>query len=168
MSTLWSVANSSLARVMVVAMALSLALYLDYMGAKPCLLCIIQRIFFAMIAVVAIVQYVFCYRSWVRWVSCLIMIAISLLGLSLALRHLWLIYYVTDLSTCLPSFDYLISQVHFGQLLHLVFTEASNCAQDRTAFLGILLPYWLLVFYGLNILIEVLMQRDFTTRVAEK
>ena len=73
----------------------------------------------------------------------------------------WLITFADRIQSLKPDMI-IMSKVNFGQLLHLVFTEPSDCSQELTKFFGILLPYWLLLFYGLNLIAEFVMQRNFT------
>ena len=168
MNHYFSVKYISLARVLMVISALSMAVYLESQGAKPCLLCVLQRYILLFIAIVSVLQHALCNQPIERWINCALMVGLCCIGAALVYRHLWLIYYVEKAGSCLPDFDYLIQHINIGQLLHLVFTESTSCAEDRSQFLGVLLPYWLLAFYGFNLIIEVLMQRCFTLKNVEK
>ena len=149
----------SFARILVIVSALLLAVYLELQGAKPCALCWFQRYIFLMLLGVFVFEIVFkkfhMFFNLMRFVS----VILTFLGIVLALRHLWLIYYPGDDSACLPQMNYLLQHLGIFKTFHLLMTEASECSKDRTAFLGILLPIWLLGLYLANLIFELFSKR---------
>ena len=143
-------------RMLAVFLGLSVAFFLEYLGAKPCALCIFQRFIFIVLFMLFFMQ---CFlaqlHTYLRKALSFLIVLFSLSGVVLALRHLWLIFNPTDGSACLPHLDYLLNHAGYFKTLFMLMTHQSDCAKDLTNVLGVLLPIWLCIAYLVNIIVEI-------------
>ena len=141
--------------VAVVAFALlAVAFYMEYqMGLEPCPLCMLQRIAFFCIGVVALISAI--HRSVNAAKSYAIGIVVfSLLGAALSLRHLYLQNLPTEeLPACLPGLSYMLEVFPWQEIMQAMVMGTGECGDVLWTFLGLSIPGWTLVaFAGLALM----------------
>ena len=141
--------------VAVVAFALlAVAFYMEYqMGLEPCPLCMLQRIAFFCIGVVALISAI--HRSVNAAKSYAIGIVVfSLLGAALSLRHLYLQNLPTEeLPACLPGLSYMLEVFPWQEIMQAMIMGTGECGDVLWTFLGLSIPGWTLVaFAGLALM----------------
>lgn len=127
----------------VVAFALILvALAMQYgWGLSPCPLCTVQRLFFLFLGILYLVIFVMSWSQWARLAGYTLCVASSLLGLTFALRHVWLQYLPKDqLPGCIPSLGYLVDTFPFFEAVAKTFQGSADCGDISWTFLGLSIP----------------------------
>jgi protein dithiol:quinone oxidoreductase len=129
---------------------LSFAAYLQInLGLMPCPLCVIQRIFLALLVLVFLVGslYTPTERSTQRFHSSLIIIC-SGLGAFFAARHAWLTMQPPgSVPTCSPTLSYMLQNLPLTQTLKTMFSGSGDCARDVWQLFGLNIPQWTLLFF---------------------
>jgi protein dithiol:quinone oxidoreductase len=137
---------------------LGVAFYMEYqMGLEPCPLCMLQRIVFFLIGVVALLsalhrsaQHISKYAG--------IMLILSLMGAALSIRHLYLQNLpAEELPACLPGLSYMVEAFPWQEIVQAMVMGTGECGDVLWTFLGLSIPGWTLVAFSgmalLNLLI---------------
>ncbi len=133
---------------------LAFAYYLQYFqGLEPCPLCILQRVSMAGAGVFFLNAAFINAQGWKRWLTALFPFAVSLSGVGIAARHVWLQGLPPDqVPACGPPLDYLLDMMPVTEAVAFLLRGEGSCAVIDASFLGLTLPGWtLLVFVGLSI-----------------
>jgi protein dithiol:quinone oxidoreductase len=129
---------------------LAFAAYLQvHLALMPCPLCVIQRIFIALLALVFLVGslYTPTERATQRIHSGLI-ITFSALGALFAARHSWLTMQPPgSVPSCSPTLSYMLQNLPMTQTMKLMFTGSGECTTNVWSFLGLNIPQWTLLFF---------------------
>lgn len=138
-SARWANLAVGLICFMLVGIAIGLEVLL---GMEPCPLCIFQRMVFLLLGVVLLIGALAPGRV-VAAGSALS----ALLGVALALRHLWLQSLPPDqVPACGPGLDYLLGAFPLADVVSMVLSGSGECAEvDRV--LGLSIPLWTLAGY---------------------
>ena len=129
---------------------LAVALYMEYMmGLEPCPLCMLQRMAFVGLGLVALLAALIGPRGWgVRLGGGLLAIP-ALAGMGLAGRQLWLQSLPEDaVPPCGPGYDYLRETFPLTEVIRMAFEGSGDCAEVQWTFLGLSIPGWTLVFFA--------------------
>lgn len=133
------------------ALLLGYAYYAEFVqGLEPCPLCIFQR--FGMIGVglfflVAALHHSSPIAS--RTYGILIFLSAAGGG-AVSARHVWLQNLPPDqVPECGPGLEYMFDVFGFGEALRMVFTGSGECADVNWALLGLSMPAWVLICFGL-------------------
>lgn len=135
----------------VVAGMLGFAYYLELVqGLEPCPLCIVQRIVFFFIGVVCLIGAVHNPTRTGRRIYAVLLMLISLVGVALAGRQIWLQTLPADqLPACLPGWDYMVEALPFQEIVRLMLQGTADCAEVNWTLFGLSIPEWsLLGFIG--------------------
>ena len=132
------------------------ALYFQLvLGLEPCPLCVFQRMFVIALGVVMLVGAIHDPgpRGFGRRVYGALVVAIGVLGVVVAGRHVWLQHLPADeVPQCGPGLEYMLSAFPMLEALEMVFRGSGECAEVQWTFLGLTIPGWtLLVFVGLTV-----------------
>lgn len=138
---------------------LAMAFYLQFIkNLAPCPLCILQRIAVGLLALVMLIAIL--HRPKKRlgnFIYASLAILISLLGIALAWRQVYLQHLPLDANNvCLPGLDYMLQVMPLGETLKLMFLGTDNCQQIVWTFLGLSTPNWVLIFFVMFLLINIL------------
>lgn len=118
------------------------------LGLQPCLICILQRMLITLSGVVAllgVLRPVFIGRVSINAV--VLMVSYTL-GLLLACRHVWLLFFVESTSTaCLPGFDFIVKYYSWGDFFTTVINDPSSCS-EHTHWIVAVTPLVLIVVYS--------------------
>jgi protein dithiol:quinone oxidoreductase len=123
--------------------------YLQFVdGIEPCPLCILQRIAYIAVVIIALIGLVHApEKIGIRVYSGLIAVA-SLIGAGIAARQVWLQHLPADkLPECGPGLDYLLQVFSFAETLQKVFTGSGECAEVNWTFLGFSIAEWSLLCF---------------------
>ena len=127
------------------------------MGMAPCPLCVVQRIWFFMVALIA-------YGGLAhspRWgIYPLLTILASLAGAGFAIRHLWLQSLPGDqVSNCTAPLSMLMGNGQWGRAWSAMLSGAGDCGANADAVLGVPLPVWALLGFAALIVLAALQWR---------
>ncbi|MYL26145.1 MULTISPECIES: disulfide bond formation protein B [Halomonadaceae] len=136
---------------------LGVALYMEHMmGLEPCPLCMLQRMAFVGVGVVALLAALIGPSGpGVRLGGGLMMIP-ALAGLGLAGRQLWLQNLPADqVPPCGPGYDYLRETFPLTEVVWMALEGDGSCAEIQWQFLGLSIPGWSFVLFALAALAGV-------------
>ncbi|TDR70628.1 disulfide bond formation protein B [Paludibacterium purpuratum] len=141
--------------------AMGFAFYAQYvMGLDPCPLCMLQRVGVVSVGVLALLAGLCNPRRWgFRLWSALVALA-ALAGAGVSARQLWLQSLPPDqVPQCGPGLDYLLQTLPFTHALEKILMGSGECAVVDWRFLGMAMPFWVLMFFALVIAFTLLQQR---------
>lgn len=132
-------------------------------GIMPCPLCTLQRISFGLLGLSFLIGGLLYSRRKVRLSVNLICVFISLLGLFLAGRQVWLQHFPPPGSTeCGVSIQYMMQVLPMSEVFQKIFSGTAECTQRGWELLGLNMPEWaLLWFSGFLILSACLLIDEF-------
>ncbi|MDZ7826222.1 MAG: disulfide bond formation protein B [Gammaproteobacteria bacterium] len=128
------------------AALLGTAFYMEYvMLLEPCPLCMMQRIWVAIAAVLALAAAV--HGRGIRIWSGLIGAA-ALIGSGFSLRQLWLQSLPPDqVPACGPGLSYMMEVFPPIEVLEAMVFGTGNCAEVSWTLLGLSIPAWVLIAF---------------------
>lgn len=135
---------------LVVLLLLAAAKFLQlYMGINPCPLCILQRVVMGLLGILFLFGIAFCVNTIARFSFGLLGFLISLLGVVVSGRQVWLQHLPsTGLSSnCDVSLQYMLQALPFDQVLKNIFAGGSTCSQVEWQFLHLSLAEWSLISF---------------------
>ena len=131
------------------AALLGYALYVQHVDfLDPCPLCILQRVVFMWIGVVALVALFHNPAATGRWVYAALIAVGGLVGAGISGRHIWLQNLPPDqVPECGMGLDYMLDSMPFMEVLGEVLRGSGECATIDWTFLGLSMPSWTLIWY---------------------
>jgi disulfide bond formation protein DsbB len=131
------------------AVLMGFALYSQYiMGLEPCPLCAIQRIAMTALGVVLLVAVLHGPGPAGGRAYGLLAGVCAAAGIVVASRHVWLQSLPPDeVPACGPGLGYILDTFPLGEALKQVFTGSGECAKVDWTFLGLSMPFWVLVWF---------------------
>ena len=150
------------------AALLGFALYIQYVDfLDPCPLCILQRVIFLWIGVVALLAVLHNPRRTGQRVYAWLVGLGAVAGASIAGRHTWLQNLPPgEVPECGPGLNYMLDNFPLSEVLSTVLYGSGSCAEVEWEFLGLSMPMWTLVWYvGLGIMTLWLVYRATTVQV---
>ncbi len=128
------------------------ALYAQHvLGLEPCPLCIFQRLAFMALGAVFLVGALHAPSGRAGRAIYAVLAALAAgVGMGVAGRHVWLQSLPPDqVPACGPGLDYMLEAFPFWDVLARVFRGSGECAEVDWLFLGLSMPAWNLIVYGL-------------------
>ncbi len=135
--------------VLAVVALLGYAYYVQYqLLLEPCPLCILQRIAFLAMGLIALLAVLHNPGVKGHWVyGGLVMIA-GIIGSLIAGRHVWLQNLPPDrVPDCGPGLGYMLENFPLAEVWQTVLHGSGSCATVDWQFLGLSMPTWTLVCY---------------------
>lgn len=133
---------------------LAVALYMEHvMGLEPCPLCMLQRMAFVGLGVVALLAALAGPRGWgVRLGGGLMMVPAAV-GAGLAGRQLWLQNLPADeVPPCGPGYDYMRDTFPLTEVIRKALEGSGDCAEIQWQFLDLSIPGWSFVLFAFGTL----------------
>lgn len=128
------------------------ALYFQHVqGLEPCPLCVAQRVFVIMIGLIGLAAFL---HNPATELSRRLYLGAGLLvlagGIATAGRHVWLQNLPPDrVPECGPGLNYILDNFPLSDALGLIFKGSGECAKVDWSFLGLSMPGWLLLIFGI-------------------
>ncbi len=120
------------------------------LGLDPCPLCVVQRVAFLALGAVFMLATLHGPKAWGVWVYGLFGGLISLFGAGVAARHMWLQNLPADqVPTCGPGLDFIVENFPLADAVKMVLGGSGECAEQVWSLLGLGIPGWALVWFGL-------------------
>lgn len=141
-----------LALAIFVGLLLAYALYVQHgMLLQPCPLCILQRVAFVWMGVVALLAALHNpVTAFWRWSYRLVILAGGVAGMLVAGRHVWLQSLPADkVPECGPGLNYMLDNFPLSEVWHNLLYGSGSCAEVDWQFLGLSMPAWTLLWYVL-------------------
>ena len=136
-----------LATCLVAGVLLAGALFMELVvGMAPCPLCMMQRVWFAIAALIA---YAGLIHNPAWGIYPLLTIVSALVGGGFSMRQLWLQSLPADqVPACGPDLQYMIEVLPLSDVLAAMMSGTGDCATVSFQFVGITLPGWALVGFA--------------------
>ena len=132
---------------------LGIAMYMEnVIGLQPCPLCMMQRLFFAMTGLIALIAFIHNPLDWGKSVYGFVCAAFAFGGGGFAIRQIYLQHLPKDkVPACGPSLGYMLEVFPMSEVLTAMLSGDGNCAevvwQDHV--IGMSIPEWSLVGFVL-------------------
>ncbi|MDB6096001.1 MAG: disulfide bond formation protein DsbB [Francisellaceae bacterium] len=127
----------------------------------PCPLCILQRIIIGTIGLFFLLAYFHNPQNKLKNVYPSILLLLNSLGLSLALRHIWLLHLPPEAApSCTPGLEYLLNIYPAFDVLKMVIEGTGECTKVDFTFLNLSIPTWTLLGYFLLTAINLLLFKN--------
>ncbi len=149
----------ALAACVIAGGLLCVALVMEYaMGLAPCPLCMMQRLW---VAICGLIAYVSLLHN-PRWGIYPLFAGLSaIIGGGFSIRQLWLQSLPADqVPACGPDIQYMIEVFPASDVLSAMVSGTGDCAEVAWQFLGLSIPAWTLVGFGLLLLVFVFQFRN--------
>jgi disulfide bond formation protein DsbB len=127
---------------------LGFGLYLQHVvGLEPCPLCILQRIAFVFVGVVALAAAI--HGPGLTGVRAYagVMGLFSLTGAGIAARHVFLQRFPPLTGSCGVEMEFLLENFPLTQALPKIFSGGGDCVRVSWRFLGLSIPEWALLWF---------------------
>lgn len=121
------------------------AAYLQtHLGLMPCPLCVLQRIFIALLGLIFLISAL--YKPVERLskrIHSALLILVSVFGLCSAGRHVWLTWQpASSMTACSPTLAYMFKNFSINQTLQAVFMGSGDCARETYRLFNFSIPEW--------------------------
>ena len=126
--------------------------YVDYLD--PCPLCILQRVVFVWMGVVALLAVLHNPGRTGQLIYAWLVGLGAAVGALIAGRHVWLQNLPAgEVPECGPGLNYMLENFPLTDVLSTVLYGSGSCAEVKWEFLGLSMPMWTLVWYiGLGLM----------------
>jgi len=123
------------------------ALYTQYVGGlEPCPLCMTQRVFYVLAAVVALIAGL---HNRARRVYGVLLALSAAGGAATAARQVWLQHLPpSEVPACGPSLEHMLQTLPFSTVLERMLKGDGNCAVVDWQWLGMSMAEWSLLCFG--------------------
>lgn len=128
---------------------LAIVYYLQYVkNIHPCLLCIVQRAAYFMLAIICLIATLHNPRKTGQRIYAILLILASLFGGNFALRQLILQHLPPgSVPSCAPSINFMLHNFPLNKTLQTLFYGSGDCALIHWKFFGLSLAWWSLFFF---------------------
>jgi len=127
---------------------IGIAMYMQHVvGLEPCPMCILQRIAFIAVGLVALVAAIHGPRTLGVRIYAVFVILFAVLGGGTSIRHSYLQHFPDPAASCGADFDFLINNFSLAQALPKMFAGTGDCSKVQWQMLGLSIPEWALVWY---------------------
>lgn len=116
----------------------------------PCPLCILQRLAFMWVGGVGLLAAIHGPGRTGQWFYGVLVMAGGAIGMTLSGRHIWLQSLPADqVPDCGMGLNYMLDTMPLLEALREVFYGAGECAEVMWTFLGLSIPGWALIWFGI-------------------
>lgn len=142
---------ANLAGVAVVVGLMAYALFAEHvLGLEACPLCVFQRMAFIGLGAVLLVAGLHAPAGAAARVYGGLGALVAAVGAGIAARHFYIQSLPADqVPACGPGLDYIMDAFPLLEALELVFTGSGECAEVNWSFLGLSMPGWTFIWFGL-------------------
>ena len=152
----WRSVNLMVAAFATAMMLVAYFYFQKHLHLLPCPLCVTQRIFTIAFGVIALIASVHNPGLLGQRIYSISVMLAALAGASISGRQIWLQSLPEDqVPACGPTLDYLMEYFPFQDVLTAMFVGEGSCAEVMWNLLGLSIPGWTLVAFGLIIVIGI-------------
>lgn len=131
-----------------VAGLLTFSVYLQvFQGFIPCPLCSLQRIAFGVLGILFLAGLFLYKHKLARLFIHSFGVLMSLAGILLAGRQIWLQHYPADSAECGVSLQYMMQVLPWHEVAQKVFMGTAECAERSWEFLSIDMAEWSFIWF---------------------
>lgn len=137
---------------------LGFGFYLEHVeNLEPCPLCLVQRVFFALAGLTALLAAVHGPGRFGVRIYSMVIGASALAGGGVAARQVWLQHLPPDqVPECGPGLEYMLQVYPLGRAIAKLLQGDGECAKVDWTFLGLSIAEWALVSFLLILLVSAL------------
>ena len=117
-------------------------------GQAPCPLCVLQRAGFLLVALIALVAAIRAPRRRGAAGYCAALALVSLTGLGVAIRHVWVLYH-PKFGCGIDLLEEFVNRLPTAKLLPWLFHASGECTAQHDPVLGLQVPEWSLIWFSL-------------------
>jgi len=123
-------------------------------GQIPCPLCVLQRAGFVLVALIALAAAV--HKPGRRGAAayCAALALVSLTGLGVALRHVWVLYH-PKFGCGIDALEQIVNDLPTAKLLPWLFHAGGECSAPHEPVLGLQVPEWSVIWFSLLLLAAI-------------
>ena len=126
------------------------------LGLPPCPLCMFQRACLVGVMFFCLLGVIFRPKKIVAKFFAFGITLSSLLGLTIAGRHVWLQGLPEDeVPECGPDLAFMLDSFPFTQMIQTVISGSGECAEPQWDFLSLSMPAWMVVVFSVMTLISL-------------
>lgn len=127
------------------------AYYMEYVeGLYPCPLCMVQRLFYVAVGVVALLGLVHGARGLLNKLNALLLLLLAGGGAAVAGRQVWLQSLPADqVPACGADFDFIVANFPLLKAVETLWAGSGDCAEVQWQFLGLSIAGWSLVWFSI-------------------
>ena len=128
------------------------------LGQIPCLLCQLQRIVVIATGIIFLIAAIHNPARIGRSIYSFLLFVLSLCGLLLACRQLWLIAHPPENSygQCSASLNYLLQVFPLETVIKTALQGGADCAKVTWSFLSLSLPAWSFIAFSVLLILSVI------------
>lgn len=136
---------------------IAISLYLQFeVGIMPCPLCSLQRVTFGVLGIVLLVGLFVAHRFIGRILINSAIIILSLLGMGLAGRQIWLQHFPQAADgECGVSLQYMLQVLPLNEVMQKVFAGSAECTQIGWEFIHLNMAEWAFLWFSLYLLVAL-------------
>lgn len=140
-----------------VLMGMGFALYLQFFqGLEPCSLCVFQRLAYIAYGLIALVAIIHHPKGWGGRIYAFLQIPVAILGLTIALRQIWIQSLPLDqVPACGPGINYLLQEFPLQKVAQIVWAGSSDCAIVTWRFWTLSMASWSAILFCVLLIISV-------------
>lgn len=137
---------------------LAFGLYLQYVQElEPCPLCMVQRVFFALLGLTALVAALHNPGKLGVRIYSMLLVLFAGCGGAVASRQVWLQHLPPDqVPECAPGLAYMLEVYPLAETITTVLQGTGDCAEVLWRFLGFSIPEWALLVFTIIVAIGVI------------
>ena len=131
------------------ACLMGFGLYLQYaQGLEPCILCMVQRLFFTLLGLTALIAFLHHPARTGTRVYAIFSALFSAFGAGIAGRQIWLQHLPADkVPECGPDLFFMLETYPLAEALMTALKGTGDCAKVAWTFLGFSIPEWAIVIF---------------------
>lgn len=134
---------------------LAFTYYLEATGFTPCPLCILQRYTLILLGVIFLLASIFALRKLSIYFFSFLATIVSLLGIGLSGRQVWLQHSPNLQESCGASLQYMLQVFPIKRVLQEVFAGSAECTVKGWEFLSLSLAEWSLICFSLLLIVSI-------------
>ena len=135
---------------LLICLLLTASLYFQYFdGMTPCPLCTLQRVCFVLLGALFFLGILLAYQRVMSKFISFLCTLISLAGIVLAGRQIWLQHLPQNANTeCGVSLQYMFKVLSFNEVFQKIFSGTAECTQAGFSFIGLNMAEWSLIWFA--------------------
>ncbi|RDI46547.1 disulfide bond formation protein B [Aquicella lusitana] len=141
----------------IICFLLATGFYLQYVdGIMPCPLCMLQRFCFAGLGILFFIGFFVHAKPLARYTIDALSVLVSLLGILLAGRQIWLQHFSTaENSECGVSLQYMVQALPLHEVMQKIIAGSAECTQRGWEFLYLDMAEWSLIWFIFFLLLSL-------------
>lgn len=136
---------------------LGTGLFMEHVvGLYPCPLCMVQRIFYVAVGIVALVGLLHGSRGIINKLNAIILAIFAAGGAAVAARQVWLQSLPPGQApACGADFDYIVGNFPILKAIETLWKGSGDCAEIQWQFLGLSIAGWSFVWFSFFVILAL-------------